>query len=269
MLKFILTFFVSLTLISFVALAEEGSELEQEIAKEAEESLEEGEQELKEIEEAVAEEVEKPIEEAETETKEEKPEIEGILKETYPEMTVISIVKTGKEYLNEEGKPVKEVEEIEEGIPNLYALMLPDAMQELNNFAKEKNLKLVGPPRCIYFSPTTAPPSEWIIELQMPFEKPEEEIAGTEKILIKTIPVEEVICKIHIGPYDEVGTVYEILPGEINKMGYIMAGPPFEEYLNDPDEVPPEELQTKICFPVAKMPEGLPPEMIQEEEKEE
>lgn len=54
----------------------------------------------------------------------------------------------------------------------------------------------------------------------------------------------------HRGPYDEIAPAYHTVTGWISEHGHTIVGPPREVYLNDPTEVPPEELLTKVEFPI-------------------
>ncbi len=54
----------------------------------------------------------------------------------------------------------------------------------------------------------------------------------------------------HRGPYEEIAPAYHTLAGWISEHGHESAGPPREIYLNDPQTVPPEELLTRVEFPI-------------------
>lgn len=55
---------------------------------------------------------------------------------------------------------------------------------------------------------------------------------------------------IHHGPYEEISAAYHTLTGWIVEHGHEIVGPPRETYLNDPQQVPPAELLTKVEFPI-------------------
>ena len=57
------------------------------------------------------------------------------------------------------------------------------------------------------------------------------------------------VC-LHVGPYDQVEPAYAALTAFISEQGYQPSGVAYEFYLNDPGEVPPEELQTQVVFPL-------------------
>ncbi len=55
---------------------------------------------------------------------------------------------------------------------------------------------------------------------------------------------------IHHGPYDQIAPACHNLTGWISEHGHVIAGPPREIYLNDPQTVVPEELFTRVEFPI-------------------
>jgi len=61
---------------------------------------------------------------------------------------------------------------------------------------------------------------------------------------------------LHTGPYSGVGKAYERLFAYMNEHCLVPAGPSRELYLNDPAEVPEEELLTEVQFPVQDLPQS-------------
>jgi len=55
---------------------------------------------------------------------------------------------------------------------------------------------------------------------------------------------------VHHGPYEEIAAAYHTVAGWISEHGHEVAGPPREIYLNDPQIVAPEELLTRVEFPI-------------------
>jgi len=55
---------------------------------------------------------------------------------------------------------------------------------------------------------------------------------------------------IHQGPYEQITPAYHAVAGWISENGYEIGGPPREIYLNDPRTVRPEELLTRVEFPI-------------------
>jgi len=52
------------------------------------------------------------------------------------------------------------------------------------------------------------------------------------------------------GPYELMEPVYKAMSEWMNANNYIPTGVAYELYFNDPSQVPPSELLTKIIFPV-------------------
>ncbi len=54
----------------------------------------------------------------------------------------------------------------------------------------------------------------------------------------------------HVGPYDQLSEAYGALMQYMAENRSDASGIAYEFYLNDPDDVSPEELQTQIVFPL-------------------
>jgi len=66
-----------------------------------------------------------------------------------------------------------------------------------------------------------------------------------------TIPGGEVATAIHTGPYDDLPAANAAVLAWITAQGRAMSGPPIEEYITDPEGLPPSEWQTRLTFPLA------------------
>ncbi|WP_243670842.1 MerR family transcriptional regulator [Methanoculleus chikugoensis] len=73
---------------------------------------------------------------------------------------------------------------------------------------------------------------------------------------VVTLPAGRFASVLHTGPpYPGVGKAYERLFAYMNEHRLVPAGPPSRElYLNDPAEVPEDELLTEVQFPVEDLP---------------
>jgi len=76
------------------------------------------------------------------------------------------------------------------------------------------------------------------------------EIAGTDEISFYELPGGKMAKTTHQGPYEECKATYEKLLAWIGQNQHRIAGPIREIYLNDPREVPPEEILTEIHAPI-------------------
>lgn len=70
------------------------------------------------------------------------------------------------------------------------------------------------------------------------------------EVVWKELPGGVVASTTHRGPYDEIAPAYHTVTGWIQDHGHAITAPPCEVYLNDPHEVPPEELLTEVQFPI-------------------
>ncbi len=128
---------------------------------------------------------------------------------------------------------------------------ISELMNEIVEWIIKKNLKMTGIIYGAYFNrPDDVPPEELFYEIGASFE-------GTAKdegnVQVKVIPEHTVISTMHKGPYDKVGPVIEGLAKYALENNYDIIGPVTEVYLNNPNEVKPEELLTEVQFPVIKL----------------
>jgi effector-binding domain-containing protein len=74
---------------------------------------------------------------------------------------------------------------------------------------------------------------------------------GGEGVELEEIPGGLVAATTHVGPYREVGKAYTALQKWMTDNGRRPAGMTREVYLNDPGEVPEDELLTEVDWPIA------------------
>lgn len=121
---------------------------------------------------------------------------------------------------------------------------------EIAKWLNQKRLKITGPPfGWFYDNPEEVEARKLRSEVGFPFKgkaKPE------GNIKIKKTPAKEVLYTIHKGPYREVGSAYVALFRYAREKGYNPLGCPMEIYLNDPKEVPENELLTEIQLPIKR-----------------
>jgi effector-binding domain-containing protein len=85
------------------------------------------------------------------------------------------------------------------------------------------------------------------VEIGIPVAK---KLAGKDEIKAGELPGGKVATCLHVGPYSEVEPAYAALSEWIEANGYQPTGVAYEMYLNDPNQTPPQELQTQIVFPL-------------------
>jgi len=64
------------------------------------------------------------------------------------------------------------------------------------------------------------------------------------------LPAGRAAVTMHIGPYDKIQEAYNRLTAFVKEKGLEMGSSCYEVYLSDPNESPPQELQTEIYFPL-------------------
>ena len=75
-------------------------------------------------------------------------------------------------------------------------------------------------------------------------------LTGNGEVKANTIPGGPAGICLYTGPYQDLATVYQQLNTYIEGQGREPTGVSYEFYLNDPAVTPPNELQTKIIFPL-------------------
>lgn len=71
-------------------------------------------------------------------------------------------------------------------------------------------------------------------------------VAATGRVEPTVLPGGPVATTMHVGSYDEVSAAYAAVQEWVGSSGYVVAGDPWECYLDGPD-VP--EPRTLVCFP--------------------
>ncbi len=123
-------------------------------------------------------------------------------------------------------------------------------IEEIAYWAEENQVKIIGPPFAIYYSnPQKVPPEEFKYDVGFPIQ---DEVTGTDKILIVSIPEHRVVYTVYKGPYANIDRVYDALVKFVLTHDYDVIGSPKEIYFNSPEEVAASELLTEVQFPVIK-----------------
>jgi len=127
---------------------------------------------------------------------------------------------------------------------------IPQKMMEFMGAFFKQGLKPAGGPFAIYFNdPRQVPEAElkWLIGMPIaPGAAPVDPLKKGEFNHPKVA-----VC-LHVGPYDKVGETYAKMMAFIDQNGWKVAGPAMEKYLNNPQMVTPDKLQTELVLPVEK-----------------
>lgn len=77
-----------------------------------------------------------------------------------------------------------------------------------------------------------------------------EVVVADDDVEVRELDAAVVASVVHHGAYDEVGPAYHVLTGWMQEHGHEPVGPPREYYLNDPTQVPVDELLTEVQWPI-------------------
>jgi len=129
--------------------------------------------------------------------------------------------------------------------------MIPKLMEEVVNWVINKNLNMTGMIYGAYFNrPDDVPPEKLFYEIGASFEGNANDEGNVQ---VKIIPEHTVIATMHKGPYDKVGPVIDGLAKYAIENNYDIIGPVTEVYLNNPNDLQPQDLLTEVQFPVIKL----------------
>lgn len=125
---------------------------------------------------------------------------------------------------------------------------LPEVMGksfwEIMEYLNREGIPPAGPPFGYYHNMDMA---NLDVEMGFPVR---EELPGDGRVKASTLPAGRVAVETHRGPYETMEETYNKVIGELKERGLEMDEFMYEFYLNDPDEVSPEEIETEIYMPV-------------------
>jgi effector-binding domain-containing protein len=101
-----------------------------------------------------------------------------------------------------------------------------------------------GPPFVVYYNLDM---QDLDMEIGFPVQQP---FSSLETVQNSEIPAGRYATTLHIGPYNQMDAAYGALNSWIQQNSFQATGAAYEFYLNDPREVDPKDLQTRILFPL-------------------
>lgn len=131
------------------------------------------------------------------------------------------------------------------------AVLLP----KLFHFALERKAEIAGYPTFLCHEITVEDvmkadaEGNADIEVAVPIK---EEVEGAGDIKCYELPGSKMAKIVHYGPYETCQSTYEKLFRWIESNGKSITGPIRELYLNDPREIPEDEILTEIYAPIEK-----------------
>ncbi|NLG49663.1 MAG: GyrI-like domain-containing protein [Chloroflexi bacterium] len=119
-----------------------------------------------------------------------------------------------------------------------------EALAAIMSYMQELGAAPTGAPFAAYYNMDM---QNLDVEIGFPVAK---ELPGRGDIQPSTIPGGKVATCLFTGPYPELGKGYDALTQFVQAGGYEPTGVAYEFYLNSPVDTPPEQLQTRIAFPL-------------------
>lgn len=105
----------------------------------------------------------------------------------------------------------------------------------------------VGPPMSIYYD-VLDEDNEGSVGICTPVSAA---VTGNDNFHSKELPGGRIVTTVHHGPYEELSSAYHSVFAWMAEQGHELSDAPREIYLNDPRTVSPQELLTKLEFPIA------------------
>lgn len=127
---------------------------------------------------------------------------------------------------------------------------IQQTLAEVYSWMPRSGFRPAGEPFVVYHD-RPGVGSGWRIEICAPVAGPEPSAPAGYRL--EEVPGGDVATTTHVGPYDELGAAYESIEEFIRTHEVDVAGPPREIYLSEPD-VPPDEIRTRVEFPVHRVP---------------
>jgi len=121
-------------------------------------------------------------------------------------------------------------------------IVLGTCYGEILTYMHEVNLKMSGAPFVIYYNMDM---NDLEIDICIPLAV---ESKGRGHIQSDKMDKGQYISTLHIGPYQTLNNAYRSVTEYIQTNNIAITGIAYEFYLNDPQEVAPEDLQTRIMF---------------------
>jgi len=123
-----------------------------------------------------------------------------------------------------------------------------EAINDLMAAVQEQSVVPAGPMIGIYYDDPEVTPVEelsWEVGFQVA-----EGTEVQEPLMLKKWEFTKVVKAMHVGPYEETANMYADIFKFMEDKGLTQAGPVMERFLDNPEEVTPEELKTEIWIPV-------------------
>jgi effector-binding domain-containing protein len=122
--------------------------------------------------------------------------------------------------------------------------LLEESYGKIGAYLAELGEGPAGAPFAAYFNMDM---QDLDVEIGFPVSK---QIQGKGDVQASQVPGGKQGVALHTGRYGNIAPAYDALTEFIKEQGFEPTGVSYEFYLNDPEETPPEKLQTQIIFPL-------------------
>lgn len=111
-------------------------------------------------------------------------------------------------------------------------------------YARAHDVQPAGPPFALYHNMDM---DDLDLEAGYPVSRA---IRGSAEVVAGELPECEAATCLHIGSYESIGQSYGVLMKWLEERSLESWGLAYEFYLNDPRTTPPDQLRTRIVFPL-------------------
>jgi len=118
------------------------------------------------------------------------------------------------------------------------------AFGAIAQYLRELGEQPAGPPYAAYYNMDM---QDLDVEIGFPVSRM---LSGRDDIGASEILGGKAATCVYVGPYGEIGPAYQALSEWMKEHGHQATGVAYEVYLNDPAQTPPQELLTRILFPL-------------------
>jgi len=118
------------------------------------------------------------------------------------------------------------------------------AYGEIAAYMGKKGIPFSGPPFAMYYNMDM---DDLDVEIGFPVAS---QAAGEGRVKPGRLPGGKLAMATHIGSYEGIGATYEKLTAFVSERALKPEEYMYEEYLNSPEDTPPEKLATNIYFPL-------------------
>lgn len=124
---------------------------------------------------------------------------------------------------------------------------LGTAFKAVWEYARAHDVQPAGPPFALYHNMDM---QDLDLEAGYPVSR---SVRGSAIVIAGELPECEAATCLHIGSYESIGQSYEVLMNWMKERSLESWGLVYEFYLNDPRNTPPDQLRTRIVFPLLEV----------------